>query len=368
MAPSAAPLLPSQIDAAQAQLSAQSRVAGRPCQVVIVGTLMFAASCAALHSYVSSDLQETQVEVNREDTVEEVEVPAYRPVLLMHGLMEGSTDFEQVAAWISEEHPQTSVFNLRLFEGGQSFQPLPQQVTGVAAQIRSIASQNAAAFARGYHLVCHSQGALICRAVCEEMNDHRVHTLVSLAGPQMGVYGGDWLARTLPQAASNIPFLGMMLGFGGATGAQNFYHAAYTPVAQNTISIANMWVDPLHWNEFIQGSDFLPANNAGAGDRKANFVRLQKAVFLVGSFTGRTSDGALGIEPWQSGIFGFYAEGSESRIVPMEEQQVFTEDLFGLSTLNSTGRLHVEAVEGVEHAAWLHSRSVFNEHVLGHLV
>jgi len=305
--------------------------------------------------------------VDRADTLAIVDVPAYRPVLLFHGLMEGSSDLDEVSAWIREAHPQTSVFNLRMFEGSQSFQPLPQQTTAVMAQIRSLASQNAAAFARGYHLVCHSQGALICRAVCEEMGDHRVHTLVSLAGPQMGVYGQQWLSHILPEATSNIPFLGMILGMGGSLGAHQFHHAAYTPAAQNTLSIANMWADPLHWREFLQATSFLPSLILGGGERKANFVRLQKAVFLVGSFAAGLSDGTPGIAPWQSGIFGFYAEGSESRIVPMEEQRVFTEDTFGLRTLNSTGRLHVEAIDGVWHDDWLHSRAVFDQHVLIHL-
>ena len=33
-------------------------------------------------------------------------------------------------------------------------------------------------------------GALICRALLELMEDHNVHTFISLSGPQAGQYGG----------------------------------------------------------------------------------------------------------------------------------------------------------------------------------
>ncbi|KNC70931.1 hypothetical protein SARC_16537 [Sphaeroforma arctica JP610] len=71
-----------------------------------------------------------------------------------------------------------------------SFHPLWKQAEGIKQYIRAtIAADTTDSFSAGYHLVCHSQGALTCRAVVETMDDHHIHTFVSLAGPQMGIYG-----------------------------------------------------------------------------------------------------------------------------------------------------------------------------------
>ena len=57
-------------------------------------------------------------------------------------------------------------------------------MTGVKDAIRKLVAADPALYADGYHLVCKSQGALTCRCVIESMDDHKVDTFVSLAGPQ----------------------------------------------------------------------------------------------------------------------------------------------------------------------------------------
>lgn len=42
----------------------------------------------------------------------------------------------------------------------------------------------------GVHLLCYSQGGLICRGIIESMGDIDVSTFVSLSSPQGGQYGG----------------------------------------------------------------------------------------------------------------------------------------------------------------------------------
>lgn len=49
-------------------------------------------------------------------------------------------------------------------------------------------------FHQGYNLLCHSQGALVCRVAVQVMDHHRVVNFISLAGPQkLGQKTGFWL-------------------------------------------------------------------------------------------------------------------------------------------------------------------------------
>lgn len=40
-----------------------------------------------------------------------------------------------------------------------------------------------------YHLICHSQGTLVCRTYLETTANHTVQNFISIAGPQMGQFG-----------------------------------------------------------------------------------------------------------------------------------------------------------------------------------
>mmetsp|Transcript_80862 Transcript_80862/g.142630 ORF Transcript_80862/g.142630 Transcript_80862/m.142630 type:complete len:397 (-) Transcript_80862:87-1277(-) len=305
------------------------------------------------------------------------------PVIMMHGALKTASDFDQVKVWISRRHPGTRLLAVEMYEGADSLQPLAEQVLGLSHFLERLV-EDYEEFAGGYNLLCHSQGAVICRALCEAMPNHRALSLVSLAGPQMGVYGSTWLEHAepffeaqipmpkLPDFPLPIPGLGEVKKAAGSVAKGSFYQLAYTSMLQS-VSLANLWHDPLHVESYLRGNVFLPlANGETAASSKSgyrsNFLRLQKATFLVGAFTRQTYDSPLGVEPWQSGVFGFYANGSSTKVEPIEKQDVFAKDSFGLRTLHETGRLHLEAVEGIGHQEWLTSETVFVKHVMPHLV
>jgi len=151
------------------------------------------------------------------------------------------------------------------------------------------------------------------------MDDHKIHTLVSLAGPQLGVWGKDF-------------FNGIRIPIFENLTRDQIYRLAYLPEAQATLSVANMWNDPAHFSLYEEKNTFLPYINGEKEDAqrlKANFLKLQKAVFLVGSFNDTGYDG--GIEPWQSGVWG-YVDGS-GKEVQMEHLSIF---------VNVSIRLHDE--------------------------
>jgi hypothetical protein len=127
--------------------------------------------------------------------------------------------------------------------------------------------------------------------------DHGVLNFVSLAGPQMGVYGAGFFHNALPPLLRD-------------TTVQDAYLVAYENWAQALLSPANLWHDPFHAEAFALSSAFLPVYwglpaqgaESDVARRKRNYVQLKQAAYLVGNFTNSTFD--EGIDPWCSGVKG----------------------------------------------------------------
>lgn len=60
------------------------------------------------------------------------------------------------------------------------------QVAAFGAVAKQISNENPG----GIHLLCYSQGGLVCRGMIESLSDLNVATFVSLSSPQGGQYGG----------------------------------------------------------------------------------------------------------------------------------------------------------------------------------
>uniref|UniRef100_A0A6I8QZJ3 palmitoyl-CoA hydrolase n=1 Tax=Xenopus tropicalis TaxID=8364 RepID=A0A6I8QZJ3_XENTR len=202
----------------------------------------------------------------------------YKPVIVIHGLFDSSANFKNLLQYINESHPGTNVTVLDLFDNKESLQPLWKQVQGFKEAIYPI-MQNAGR--DGVHLLCYSQGGLICRGLLQTMPDHNVDTFISLSSPQMGQYGDtDYLRYLFPKYVKS-----------------NLYRLCYTQLGQ-TFSICNFWNDPHHHGIYVNVSDFLAPLNSerpepNATDWKKNFLRLRKMVLI-----GGPDDGV--ITPWES--------------------------------------------------------------------
>lgn len=276
---------------------------------------------------------------------------AYLPVFMMHGVGSGAGEMANIATLAAAAHPGTVLTSLPLYEGlPAGLTDLNTQAAAVAAAIRAAVAANATLYEDGYHVVCKSQGALICRAALMRMDDHRARHFVSLAGPQAGVFGAAFFAKL------KIPF------FENVTAAEA-WRVAYTWPAQKLLSIANMWRDPSHLDDYAASNQFLPAVlEAAPATARANFARLERAVFCVGS--GPAYDG--GIEPWQTAVFGA-ADGPGGAIRPMADQAFYGNDTFGLRTLDESGRLNLTVVPNATHGDWTGNAAIIAAYVLPHL-
>jgi palmitoyl-protein thioesterase len=272
-------------------------------------------------------------------------VSALKPVFLFHGVTGSPASLVNVTTWLREADPARTLVNLDLFNGVSSWAPLLVQVPAIAAAIRAEVARNETLYADGYHLVCHSQGGITCRGVVQEMDDHRIDTFISLAGPQGGQFGS--IGETLPAHYGNIstPLL---------------YLAFYTPYGQHAISVANFWRDNLHIDMFYEHSEFLPRINniVNATQRfKDNWLRVRRVALC-----GGPDDGT--IVPWISTQFGTYNMRNEEPFIPMQQQDYYVADTFGLKSMDARGDLLSFAPAGVTHEDWVHDPNVFQKFIL----
>lgn len=262
-------------------------------------------------------------------------VIGYKPVIIVHGLFDSSGEFATLQRFINESHPGTNVSVIDLFDRSASLQPMWKQVEGFKAAIYPI-MQNAV---DGVHLICYSQGGLICRGILSTLAEHKVHSFISLSSPQAGQYGDtDYLRYLFPQFVKS-----------------NLFHLCYTSVGQR-ISICNYWNDPHHRDIYVNSSDYLALLNSERPNPnstvwKNNFLQIKKLVLI-----GGPDDGV--ITPWQSSQFGFYDDNET--VVEMQHQELYLRDLFGLKTLGARGDLILCSIPGVVHVKWHSNETVFH--------
>lgn len=249
---------------------------------------------------------------------------AYKPVILVHALFGDAQSFKILTHFIQKAHPDTEVFALDLFSRGASVKPLWTQVKAFRSAVESIVNQTE----DGAHLLCFSQGGLICRALLSVMPNHNIHTFIALGSPLAGQYGITALVnRVFPKRLKT-----------------KVHRICYCKLGQ-LLSICQFWNDPHHRDRYLKYSNFLALINGEKEHKdtivwKENFLKIKKLVLI-----GGPDDGI--ITPWQSSLFGFY--NSNETVVDMRQQQFYHSDVFGLKTLDSRGDLSVCIQPGVIH-------------------
>ncbi|XP_029959489.1 lysosomal thioesterase PPT2-like [Salarias fasciatus] len=258
----------------------------------------------------------------------------FKPVVIVHGLFDGPKQFQTLSEFIRKDHPGTDVTLLSAFDYLDSLQPLWKQVRTLAAVL-----QGALQRPGGVHLLCFSQGGLVCRALLSISPQHNVHSFISLSSPQAGQYGDtDYLKKFFPKYLKEALF-----------------HFCYTEAGQK-VSICNYWNDPHQQSRFLQKNHFLPLINGGqlhnqSAAWRENFLRIRKLVLI-----GGPDDDV--ITPWQSSVFGFY--DSREQVADMRDQEFYRTDAFGLRTLDARGDVSLCVHAGVKHVQWHSNYSVFH--------
>ncbi|KAJ8354529.1 hypothetical protein SKAU_G00220960 [Synaphobranchus kaupii] len=264
-----------------------------------------------------------------------VEIVGYKPVIIVHGLFDSSKELVDLTRLIKKSHPGTNVTVIDLFDYEASLKPMWEQVQGFKQAVLPILHKAV----DGVHLICFSQGGLVCRGIVSTLPDHNIHSFISLSAPQGGQYGDtEYLKRAIPKFIK-----------------AHLYKFCYHYPGQK-VAICNYWKDPHHIDQYVKGNTFLAVLNSerlnpSAAFWKKNFLRIKKLVLI-----GGPDDGV--ITPWQSSHFGFYDENED--VVEMKDQDVYVKDVFGLKTLDGRGDLVVCVFSGVKHTSWHANETVYH--------
>jgi len=181
----------------------------------------------------------------------------------------------------------------------------------------------------GYHAVGFSQGGLFFRGLAQRCPVPRIKNLVSIGGPQQGVYG---LPNCLGENHVICDYVRRLLNYG-----------AYIGWIQRLLVQAQYWHDPLAEEEFSENSLFLAdINNQGPVKNesyKENLGKLNNLVLV--QFAKDTV-----VDPKGSEWFSWFNSSASTTMVPLQQLPLYQEDWLGLKTLDKSGKLHLMSVNG----------------------
>merc|ERR1719373_582071 len=180
--------------------------------------------------------------------------------------------------------------------------------------------------AQGFNAVGFSQGNTVIRGYIHRYNSPPVKSSVSMHGVMMGV-------AAIPKCPVNVTGLGAICKSVDALAALG----VYTQFVQNRLAQANYFRDPKKLETYRKDGHFLPyINNEIKGKENAtysaNFKSLEKLVLVM------AADDTV-VKPKESEHFGFFKDGSMSELVGMKDAPWYTEDWFGLKTLDQAGKI-----------------------------
>lgn len=82
------------------------------------------------------------------------EIFCFKPVIIVHGILDHASDMKDLASFITEAHPGTNITLISLFEEVDSFKPMWMQVSAMREKIRPVMQEAK----DGVHIIGFSQG------------------------------------------------------------------------------------------------------------------------------------------------------------------------------------------------------------------
>jgi len=256
------------------------------------------------------------------------------PIVLWHGMGDSCCNpfsMGSVKRYLESKIPGVYVLSLMIgdnviqdTENGFVLQ-VPDQI-----QLACNIVKNDTRLANGFHAVGFSQGGLFIRGMVQECGHIApVRSLVSIGGPQQGVYGVPYC---LGEEHTLCDYMRRLLNYG-----------AYTSWVQDILVQAQYWHDPLAEQEYVNKSLFLAKyNNQGPVKNsayKSNLMSVEK--FLLVKFSKDTM-----VDPKGSEWFSWFDEDDSSQMVALNQTQLYKQDWIGLKALDQANKLEFMEVDG----------------------
>jgi len=252
------------------------------------------------------------------------------PVVLWHGMGDSAAGMVGIANIIKDVIPDVYVH--RIMIGGNLivdtesgfFRDTNRQVREVCQMIAEDPELQG-----GYNAIGFSQGGQFLRAVAQRCPEPAMRNLITIGAQHQGVFG-------FPNCPGEMdPFCDIVRDL--------LNYGAYVDFVQDFLVQAQYWHDPLHFDTYVEKSQFIAEVNNEKAEKNAsyaiNLASLENFVLV------KNNQDSM-VEPRESSHFEFYTPGQADVILPLRESPLYTEDRIGLKTLGEAGRLVFMAIEG----------------------
>jgi len=252
------------------------------------------------------------------------------PVVLWHGMGDSAAGMVGIANIIKDVIPDVYVH--RIMIGGNLivdtesgfFRDTNRQVREVCQMIAEDPELQG-----GYNAIGFSQGGQFLRAVAQRCPEPAMRNLITIGAQHQGVFG-------FPNCPGEMdPFCDIVRDL--------LNYGAYVDFVQDFLVQAQYWHDPLHFDTYVEKSQFIAEVNNEKAEKNAsyaiNLASLENFVLV------KNNQDSM-VEPRESSHFEFYTPGQADVILPLRESPLYTEDRIGLKTLDEAGRLVFMAIEG----------------------
>ena len=184
----------------------------------------------------------------------------------------------------------------------------------------------------GFNCVGFSQGNSLCRGYIQKYNDPPVQNFLSVHGTVSGVAGfphcdPSGLLGPVCDAISKL-----------------CGDLAYTSLTQSLLFQADYFRDPnrVSTDAYKTYSELAQWNNEGNtvnATYKANFVAVKQYIMI------KAKKDTM-VFPNEGEHWGHFKDGSLKEVLPMKETKWYTDDLFGLKTVDEAGKIQFDTTEG----------------------
>ncbi|GMS79510.1 hypothetical protein PENTCL1PPCAC_1685, partial [Pristionchus entomophagus] len=173
----------------------------------------------------------------------------------------------------------------------------------------------------GYNAIGFSQGGLFLRALAQRCANPPMKNLISIGGPQMGIFGLPYCIGD-NFVCNSVRWL--------------LEQGAYEGPVQRRVVQAQYWHDSNAEEEYKKKSIFLADIN---GENSINPV-YKKNLSNLKNLVLVKFEGDHMVVPKDSEWFGYYAPDDVSTTLAFNETRLYQEDRIGLKTLHESKRLH----------------------------